>query len=147
MIDVKYRVDAGRSEQSVEQTNRLLQAVSEIQLKFIRESAAHSWFAETLQAFLDVTGSEYGFIGIVHYDDDEQPWLQTRTINNIAWDQASRETCESSLREGLQLRDLKTSLGQTLSTGELFGIRLTKMLLREAFHQATRRLPRSWPFL
>ena len=120
MIDVKYRVDAGRSKQSVEQTNRLLQAVSEIQLKFIRESAAHSWFEETLRAFLDVTGSEYGFIGTVHHDDDELPWLQTRTISNIAWDQASREVYESSIPEGLQLRNLKTSLGQTLSTGELF---------------------------
>jgi PAS domain S-box-containing protein len=120
MPDVKYRVDAGRSKQSVEQTNRLLQAVSEIQLKFIRERSAHSWFEQTLQAFLDVTGSEYGFIGTVHHDDDDLPWLQMRAINNIAWDQASRELYESSLPEELQLRNLKTLFGQTLRTGELF---------------------------
>ena len=119
MPEVQYRLDAGRSIQSVEQTNRLLKAVSEIQLKFIRERAAHSWFEQTLQTFLDVTDSAYGFIGTVQHDDGDSPWLQTQAISNIAWDQASTELYESSLPEGLQFRNLKTLFGQTLRTGEL----------------------------
>ena len=41
MSDVQYRVDAGYSKQSMEQTNRLLKAASEIQLDFIRASNVH----------------------------------------------------------------------------------------------------------
>lgn len=119
MPDVKYRVDAGRSKHSVEETNRLLKAVSEIQLDFIRESDAHSWFELTLQAFLDVTHSEYGFIGTMHHDSDGSPWIQSEAISDIAQGQALKELFESPLSEEPPLRDLKTLFGETLRTGEL----------------------------
>ena len=119
MPDVKYRVDAGRSKHSVEETNRLLKAVSEIQLDFIRESDAHSWFEQTLQAFLDVTHSENGFIGTVHHDSDGSPWIQSEAVSSIARDQASKELYKSSLPEGLAFQNLRTLIGETLRTGEL----------------------------
>jgi PAS domain S-box-containing protein len=119
MPDVQYRLDAGRSKQTVEQTNRLLKAVSEIQLKFIRECDAHSRFEQALQVFLDLTNSAYGFIGTVHHDADGAPWLRSEAISNIAWDQASKELYDSSLPDGLQFRNLKTLFGESLRTGEL----------------------------
>lgn len=119
MPDVKFRLDAGRSKQTVEQTNRLLEAVSEIQLKFIRESNAQSRFEQALQVFLDVTNSKYGFIATVHHDADGSPWLRTEAISNIAWDQDSRELYESSLSDGLVFRNLKTLFGESLRTGKL----------------------------
>ena len=119
MPDVQYRVDAGRSKHTVEETNRLLKAVSAIQLDFIRENDAHSWFEQTLQAFLDVTHSENGFIGTVHHDSEGSPWIQSEAISNIAQGQASKDLYESPLPEGLPFRNLKTLFGETLRTGEL----------------------------
>ena len=120
MSDVQYRVDAGYSKQSMEQTNRLLKAASEIQLDFIRASNVHSWFEQTLQAFLDVTNSEYGFIGTVHHNADRSPWLQPKVINKTVRKQPSAESEPSSLSEGLPFQNVGTLSDETLRTGELF---------------------------
>lgn len=119
MPNVQLRLDAGQPAQTVEQTNRLLKAVSEIQLRFTREGNTRSWFEQTLQIFLDVSDSEYGFIGTVHEDDDGKSWLQSQAVSNITWDQSSRELYESSLSDGLQFRNLQTLSGETLRTGEI----------------------------
>ena len=119
MPHVQLRLDAGQPAQTVEQTNRLLKAVSEIQLRFTREGNTRSWFEQTLQIFLDVSDSEYGFIGTVHEDDDGKSWLQSQAVSNITWDQSSRELYESSLSDGLQFRNLQTLFGETLRTGEI----------------------------
>jgi PAS domain S-box-containing protein len=119
MPDVKFRLDAGRSKQTAEETNRLLKAVSDIQLKFIRERDAQSRFEQALQVFLDVTNSKYGFIATVHHDADGSPWIRSEAISNIAWDKASRDLYELSLSDGLVFRNLKTLFGESLRTGEL----------------------------
>jgi hypothetical protein len=119
MRNVQFRVDAGRSKQTVEQTNRLLKAVSEIQLKFVRKSDAHSWFEQTLQTFLDVTDSEYGVIETVRCDDHGLPQLQTQAGSDIAWDRALGELYEPTSPNGLQLQNLKALFGETLRTGDL----------------------------
>ena len=120
MSDVQYRVDAGYSKQSMEQTNRLLKAASEIQLDFIRASNVHSWFEQTLQAFLDVTNSEYGFIGTVHHNAYRSPWLQPKVINKTVRKQPSAESEPSSMSEGLPFQNVGTLSDETLRTGELF---------------------------
>lgn len=120
MSDVQYRVDAGRSKQSIEQTNRLLKAVSEIQLNFIRASNVHSWFEQTLQAFLNATNSEYGFIGTVHHNADGSPRLQSQVTSKIVRTQPSQEPEESTLSEVLPFQDVGTLSDETLRTGELF---------------------------
>jgi PAS domain S-box-containing protein len=118
MSDVRYRLDAARSNQTVEQTNRLLRAVSEIQLKFIRGSDSLAWWAEMLQTFLDVTDSEYGFIGNVDHDSDGTPSVRIQAIRNLAHDQESRAH-DSSVAEGLALQDPNTLIGEFLRTGKL----------------------------
>ena len=119
MSDVKFRLDVGRSIQTAKETNRLLKAVSDIQLKFIRERDAQSRFEQALQVFLDVTNSEYGFIATVHHDADGSPWIHTEAISDIAWDQASRKLYETALSDGLDFRNLQTLFGESLRTGEL----------------------------
>tara|TARA_R110002072_G_scaffold299632_1_gene475512 strand:- start:95301 stop:97736 length:2436 start_codon:yes stop_codon:yes gene_type:complete len=120
MPDVQYRVDSGRSKQSMEQTNLLLKAVSEIQLDFIRAGNARSWLEQTLQAFLDVTNSEYGFIGTVHHNVDGSPRLQPQVISNPPGKQSSQEPHKSSLSEELPVQNVGSLSGETLRTGELF---------------------------
>jgi PAS domain S-box-containing protein len=119
MPNLQFRVDAGRSKQTVEQTNRLLKAVSEIQLAFVRSGDGHSWFEQALQTFLDVTGSEFGVIETVRCVNDGHPQLQPQAISDIAWDQALGVLYESSSTDGLQLRNLDALLQETLRTSDL----------------------------
>lgn len=60
MPGVKFRLHAGRSQHAAEETNRLLKAVSEIQLKFIRKCDVQSRFEQTLPVFRDVKDSQPG---------------------------------------------------------------------------------------
>lgn len=117
MPETRHRLDPGRTGQSYERTTQLLQTVSEIQLNYIREKG--SWYDDTLQALLDLTDSEYGFIGVIRHDVDGTPWLKTRAITNIAWNEDTRRIYEESLTDGLEFRNLDTLFGETIRTGQV----------------------------
>ena len=71
-------------------------------------------FSFLLDSFIDFTSSEFGFIGDVLEDTDGAPFLRTRAISNIAWDQTSRELYQP---ERMEFRNLETLFGFTLRTG------------------------------
>ena len=89
MAEAQFRLDSGRSAQSIDRANRLLKAVSEIQLSYIREKGSHSRYDVILRVLLALTDSEYGFIGEIQSDDDAASWLKSRAITNLAADEAS----------------------------------------------------------
>jgi two-component system, LuxR family, sensor kinase FixL len=119
MADVQYRLDAGSSHRTTEQTNRLLKEVSEIQLRFIRASEAVSWFEEALQAFLNFTGSTYGFIGDVKYDEGGAPQLQIRAASHSVSAMAWQNTYESMLPDAARIRELRALSSEALRSGTL----------------------------
>jgi len=105
-------------EQQLEATNRLLRALTQAQTEFIRGSDANGLFNRLLGVLLDLTSSEYGFIGEVLFDPKGNPYLRTYAITNIAWTDELREQFTRLAPTGLEFRNLKTLFGAVLTTGK-----------------------------
>ncbi|MBL0917866.1 MAG: PAS domain-containing protein [Hydrogenophaga sp.] len=105
-------------EQRRERLNRMLAAVTQAQTVFIEGEDKRQAFQGLLDAFLLVTGSEYGFVGEVLHDTDDRPYLRTTAITDIAWDEASRRMYDEHRDSGMEFRNLDTLFGHGLRTGE-----------------------------
>ncbi|NDC60389.1 MAG: PAS domain S-box protein, partial [Alphaproteobacteria bacterium] len=105
--------------------NRRLEASAQLgdivrrgQESFITGGSTRELFDRLLADVLDYTGSGYGFIGEVHYDEKGDPYLQTRALTNISWNDATRRLYEESKANGMIFRNLHTLFGAALTTGE-----------------------------
>jgi PAS domain S-box-containing protein len=100
------------------ENRRLLRAITVAQSTFIQNQDRKRAFDELLEDVLKLTGCEYGFIGEVLHDDDGAPYLKTRALTNIAWNEATARLYREQNEAGLEFRNLDTLFGRTLSTGE-----------------------------
>lgn len=76
-------------------------------------------FESLLEKLLDITKSEYGFIGEILQKDDQAPYLKTFAITNVAWNRETRKLYKENVRSGLEFRNLDTLFGFTIRTGEV----------------------------
>jgi PAS domain S-box-containing protein len=106
--------------QENEWTERLLAHVSRIHRQTIEHGLPSKPFNAVLTALLELTGSEYGFVGEVLRDELSNPYLKTFAATNIGWDDASRAYYAERFETGLEFRNLNTLFGHALLTGELF---------------------------
>ncbi len=96
---------------------RILSVIGRAQSTFIENVDRAGAFDVLLNDILTLTGSEYGFIGEVLHRPDGDPYLQTRALTNIAWDEATRGHYEDSREAGLEFDNLNSLFGVTLQTG------------------------------
>ena len=107
-----------QAEQALQRQHRMLQAVQQAQSAFIESDDKRTAFSRLLEALLAVSGSEYGFLGEVLYDAQEQPYLRTHAISDISWDDASRRVYEEQLESGMEFRNPGSLFGWALRTRE-----------------------------
>lgn len=99
--------------------NRLLNAISTTQETFIEGDNPRKAFDFFLYGLLELTESEYGFIGEVLTSTEGNPYLKTYALTNIAWTPKLVQFYEEKAPEGLEFHNLNTLFGATLSSGEL----------------------------
>ena len=75
-------------------------------------------FARLLDAYLQRTESEYGFIGEINVDEAGQNYLVSRAVTNISWDDASRDLWRRTLGNGIEFRNASSLFGISMTTGE-----------------------------
>jgi PAS domain S-box-containing protein len=97
--------------------NRVLKAIGDIQAGFLAGMDTHALFGRLLETLLNLTRSEYGFIGEVLHDGDGAPYLSTRALTDVAWDDDTRRLHESGARDGYELRNLETLVGAAITAG------------------------------
>ncbi len=102
----------------IKKTNALLQAISRAQEHFISHTAPNFLFEGLLNDFIQLTHSEYGFIGEVLYKPDGELYLKTHAISNTTWDDKSREFYNNNAPSGLEFTNLNTLFGAVIVTGE-----------------------------
>ncbi len=102
-----------RSSQATESLHRRTTAVTK---SFLSGEPPLSVFNNMLDHLLEITGSEFGFIGDVLHDGDGAPYLKSRAISNIAWDQASKDVYRP---EGMEFRNLDSLFGHVLTRKEI----------------------------
>ncbi len=110
--------EARLAAQRLERQQRMLEAVRLAQALYIEADDKRGAFEGLLAAFLDLTGSSYGFVGEVHYNEDGTPYLRTHAITNIAWDDASQSRYDEQMDAGMAFRNLHSLFGQALITGQ-----------------------------
>jgi len=110
--------EARLAAQKVERQNRMLETVRMAQARFIETDDKRKAFEGLLDAFLTVTGSEYGFVGEVLYDERGDPYLKTHALTNIAWDDMSLRLHAQQAEGGMEFRNLKTLFGHGMVTRE-----------------------------
>jgi diguanylate cyclase (GGDEF)-like protein/PAS domain S-box-containing protein len=99
--------------------NRVMRAVNRALVNVINEGmSTREVFDGALEDLLDVTESEYGFIGEILHDED-LPYLKTHAITNIAWNKETRDFYRENVRAGLEFRNLNTLFGVTIRSGQM----------------------------
>lgn len=99
-------------------TNELLQSVSRAQNVYITTQDGQQPFQILLQDLLRLTESEFGFIGEVLHGEEDRPYLKTRAISSIAWDEATRAFYDEHAPSGMEFRNLETLFGAVIRSGQ-----------------------------
>ena len=110
--------ERGVAEAAVRHSHALLQALTEIQRSFLLYGDTQITFERLLTPLLDLTGSQYGFIGEVLYDGSGQPYLKTHVYSKLPWDSELSQLYENTLANGLEFHNLHSLIGAVLESGE-----------------------------
>lgn len=105
-------------EEELRRSHALLDAITEIQSLFIRDTRPRELFDAVLATLLRITDSGYGFVGEVLRDADGMPYLRTFSLTNIAWSEETHALYEKHAQTGMEFRNLDTLFGVSLRTGE-----------------------------
>jgi PAS domain S-box-containing protein len=97
--------------------SRLLNGLGALQSKFLTGGLEREAFADLLSLVLEITTSEYGFVGEVLRDEKGDPYLRTFAITDVTWDEETRKFYDDYHKQGLEFRNLKTLFGHALQSG------------------------------
>jgi PAS domain S-box-containing protein len=119
MVGSHLDIDARKkTEASLRASNRLLAAIGQAQALLIAGAGQRETFERMLESLLQITGSEYGFIGEVQRDADGTPFLRTHAISDVAWNDETRALFAARRESGMEFRRLDSLFGSVLVTGE-----------------------------
>jgi PAS domain S-box-containing protein len=106
-----------QQEQLLNQQNKLLNALQEIQIGFLESDDESEIFEELLRKILHVSNCAYGFIAEVLHEDGKQV-LQAHAISNLAWNEETQKLYNERKTKGLRFENLDTLFGVPVKTGE-----------------------------
>jgi PAS domain S-box-containing protein len=95
---------------------KILRAISRAQALTLQDIEARTIFDGLLDTLLEVSDSEYGFIGEARQTETGAPYLKTFAITDIAWDEPTRRFYEESAPAGMEFYNMSTLFGQVLLT-------------------------------
>jgi len=107
-----------RTELELDLSYKMLAKISSIQSNFILDGNPKTAFDGLLEKLLELTDSDYGFIGEVHHKVDGEPYLKTHAITNIAWNEETLKFYEENAPQGLEFLNLKSLFGEVVTTGQ-----------------------------
>ncbi|NOY63325.1 MAG: GAF domain-containing protein [Gammaproteobacteria bacterium] len=96
----------------------LLNAVTTALSQYIAETNPDVLFNGLLETLLELTGSEYGFIGEVFYSDDNKPYIKSYATTDIAWNAQTRKLYDEVKQRGMLFSKFDSLYGSVLKTGQ-----------------------------
>lgn len=96
----------------------LTRLITELQTRCLLEQDTRKAFAPLLDEIIRLTESEYGFIGEILLDPNQQPYLKTYAISDISWDEESTKLYQENIATGLEFRNLNNLFGWGLVSGK-----------------------------
>ena len=96
----------------------ILNAITSVLSRYIAESDPFVLFNGLLEQLLELTDSEYGFIGEVFRSQEGKPYIKNYATTNIAWDAETQKLFEASKQKGMIFNKLDSLYGTILKTGQ-----------------------------
>ncbi len=106
-----------RHEAALQRHSAQLQGIRDIESAYIAGAEREQIYDPMLAVVLDLTDSEYGFVGDVVHEPDGTPYLKIWSITNIAWNPEMQRLYEHSIGSGLEFRRLDTLFGAVMTSG------------------------------
>lgn len=103
---------------SLPDTRCLIEAISRALSEYVLETDPQKLFSALLDDVLELTGSEYGFIGRVLFDDNQRPYIKTQALTNIAWNLDTERIYEELKTSGMAFTKLNSLYGHVLTTAK-----------------------------
>ena len=100
--------------EELSRTERLLEAIRLAQTNFILEASTGSAFMLLLDELLELTDSQYGFIGEVELNANDAQVLRVRAYTDIAWNEETRQLLRENAATGLVFDNLDTLFGHAI---------------------------------
>lgn len=97
----------------------LLNAITTALSHYMTETDPYILFNGLLDTLLEITGSEYGFIGEIFYTDKNSPFIKSYATTNIAWSEETRHLYEKTKENGMVFSKINSLYGSVLKTGQL----------------------------
>ncbi len=97
----------------------ILDAITTVLSNYIAETDPYVLFNGLLDVLLEITGSEYGFIGEVFYTNEGSPFVKSYATTNIAWSKDTNRLYEDNKRKGMVFSRPNSLYGAVLTTGQL----------------------------
>lgn len=116
---------------TIQKNNALLSTMSKAESQFITSENPLIIFEQLLSDLLDLTDSEYGFIGEVLFREDGSavmeenflkikgvPYLKSHSISNIAWNEETQKYYQENYQKGMEFSNMNTLFGAVIMTGK-----------------------------
>lgn len=84
-------VSQERIKSQLEKQLKIIDAISKIREDFISSGNNNLIYNNTLEELLHISGSEYGLIADVLYDQNNQPFLKTQAVLSLLWNNEQKE--------------------------------------------------------
>lgn len=96
-----------------------IQTINDALSRFITSEDSNAFFESMLPNILELTGSQFGFIGEILHDENSNPYLKIFSLTNIAWDDVSQKRYAENKQQGIEFRNLDTLFGHVIRTCEI----------------------------
>lgn len=96
-----------------------LSGITDTLLQYINSGDSRTSLPILLDHMLELTGSKYGFIGEILYDEQNKPYIKTHAITHIAWNHQTSVYYKTYVDKRIEFRNLESLFGRTLTTLEL----------------------------
>lgn len=113
-----HHIDRSQLSEEYQSLQHLSEVIVRAQSNFIQLEDRTQAFRMLLEDVLEITNSEYGFIGDVLFDASGQPYLKAHAITDIAWNDESQALYAEHASKGLEFHNLKSLIGATLTSNE-----------------------------
>jgi two-component system, sensor histidine kinase and response regulator len=99
--------------------NRLFEVIGRMHERFIHESDDRILFDQLMQDIIDLTDSEFGFVGDVLQDEDGFDYLNLHALSHIVWNEESQRLYDKQFANGFEFRKLDNLFGHVITHREV----------------------------
>lgn len=113
------REKVSQREESLMNVNAINKLTRTIQKKFITNQDKVHVFSELQERIVELTKSEFGFIGEVLRNINGEAYLKIYALSNIAWDHESRLLYDQRHESSMEFHNPDSLIGHVFTKGEL----------------------------